>query len=66
MTRAERHAYIIQTIAAGVATADQITAMTGVCARTIYRDMKALRAGGNRILSGPGKGAGYLLKGGRS
>lgn len=62
MTREERHRTIIQMIAGTMVGSETIAAKTGVCVRTVYRDVRALKDEGWRILSGPGKGSGYMLR----
>lgn len=43
-------------------TASELAARVGVCQRTIYRCISRLRRQGHQIMSGPGAGAGYLLR----
>ena len=45
-----------------VVTASELAIRVGVCKRTIYRCISRLRRQGHQILSGPGAGAGYLLR----
>ena len=62
MTTDERRKAILTTIetATRVISSHDLRAITGVCDRTIYRDIAALRSAGAHIISGPGKGAGYM------
>lgn len=51
---------ILEAMATGVVTAEQLARQTSCCERTIYRYVRALRAEGHNILSGPGYG--YMLR----
>ena len=62
MTRAERHAKILEMMTGTLVLGDRIAEETNVCIRTIYRDVRALKDAGWKILSGPGKGAGYTVR----
>lgn len=51
---------ILEAMASGVVTAEQLARRADCCERTVYRYVRMLRAEGHNILSGPGYG--YMLR----
>lgn len=56
LKREQLRAALLAEIGPNIVTADMLAERIGVCTRTVYRYVRQLRAGGHKILSGPGFG----------